>query len=169
MTEKVTPNETKIEKPKGKITLIDLLMIVMIVGVIATIVLPLQNTMNNEDIVRSSFPIMETIVNANNIFKQSGYGVNAKLFSDLDRFNLRSIDNTVYRFDITDSLITATSSRLGTVFYFTINDSSIVATTNDLGRTTKGYFFDTRDNRLKVMENSQDVIIDTWLPEVSFR
>jgi len=169
MTEKVTPNETKIEKPKGKITLIDLLMIVMIVGVIATIVLPLQNTMNNEDIVRSSFPIMETIVNANNAFRQSGWGINAKQFSDLDRFNLRSFDNSVYRFDITDSLITATSSSLGTVFYFTITDSSIVATTNNLGRTTKGYFFDTRDNRLRVMENSQDTIIDSWLPEVSFR
>jgi len=142
MTDTVSTKENNAEKPKGKFSLIDLLMIIMVVGVLATIVLPLQRTKSNEALVRGSLPDMIRIVQANDEFKRGdGFGDNAW---DLDQLNLRNIDMSV--------------------FHFAINDTSIVATTNRLGSLEKAYYFDTRDNRFRVREDSRDVIFDTWLP-----
>ena len=142
MTGTASAKESNVEKPKGKFSLIDLLMIIMIVGVIATIVLPLQQTKSNEAMVRASLPDMFRIIQANDEFRRGdGLGDNAW---DLGLLNLRNIDTSV--------------------FQFAINDTSIVATTDRLGTLEKAYFFDTRDNRFRVREDSRDVIFDSWLP-----
>jgi len=127
---------------KSVFSIIDLLMIIMIVGVVSTIVLPLQQTRKHETLVRASLKEMEKIILANEDFKlYSGWDTYAM---DIGQLNLRDLDTSVFRFAITDT--------------------SVVATTTMLGTREKGYWFDLRDKRFKVNEDSKDVIVDIWLP-----
>jgi len=133
---------------KNKFTVIDLLMVIMVVGVILTIILPLKQSRRHEAIVRNSLKEMEKIIHANEFFKlNSGWDSYAMDFSQLRGFS-------------TEQLRTLNTS----VFNFAVNDTAIVATTAQLGRTEKGYWFDLRDKRFRVNEDSKDVIVDAWLP-----
>ena len=127
---------------KSKFSIIDLLMIIMVVGVVLTIILPLQQTRRHEALVRSSLTEMEKIIRANEDFKlYSGWDTYAM---DIGQLNLRDLDTSALRFAITDT--------------------SVVAITTNLGGEEKGYWFDLRDKRFRVNEDSRDKIVDAWLP-----
>ena len=133
---------------KNKFSIIDLLMVIMIVGVLLTIILPLRQSRKHETLVRESLKEIEKIIHANEYFKlNSGWDTYAMDISQLRGFS-------------TEQMRTLNT----TVFTFAVNDTSIVATTNKLGQTEKGYWFDLRDKRFRVQEDSKDVIVDAWLP-----
>ncbi|MCL2064151.1 MAG: hypothetical protein FWG98_07245 [Candidatus Cloacimonetes bacterium] len=148
MTENNATINQKEKKPKGKFTIIDLLMIIMIVGVALTITLPLKQAREHEAIVRNSVMELEKIMRANEFFRlNSGWDSYAMDLSQLRGFSpqyLRDLDTSI--------------------FTFTVTDTSIVATTNHLAQTEKGYWFDLRDKRFRVNDDSKDVIVDAWLP-----
>ena len=140
MAEKNNVNAGK--KVSSKFSIIDLLMIIMVVGVILTIILPLRQARIHESLVRESMNEMYKVIRANDYFKQySGWQTYAVHIDQL----------------VIDNLNTS-------VFTFAINDTSIIATTEQLGRTEKAYWFDLRDRRIKVREDSKDTIVDAWLP-----
>ena len=141
--------KTKEEKNlKNKFSVIDLLMIIMLVGVILTIVLPLQQAKRHEALVRSSLREMEKIIRANEYFRlNSGwetYAFDIGQLRDFSQQYMRDLDTSV--------------------FNFAVSDTAIVATTTQLGLTEKGYWFDLRDKRFRVNDDSRDVIVDAWLP-----
>ena len=147
MTDKNSTTKAE-KKPHGKFSVIDLLMIIMIVGVALTIMLPLQQTRRHEAIVRNSLMEMEKIILANEYFRlNSGWETYAFDLSQLRDFS------TQYMRDLDTS-----------TFHFAVNDTAIVATTSQLGQTEKGYWYDLRDKRFRVFDDSKDVIVDAWLP-----
>ena len=121
-------------------SLLDLMMIFMIVGVVLTIIIPLRQSKIHEQLVKSSLPEMARIITANDRFYQE-WGWSA---FDLSELNLRDIDTSV--------------------FSFALSDTAIVATTDRIGLSEKAYFFDLRDRRFRVREDSKEYIYDAWLP-----
>lgn len=142
MTDKVSVKVNSDTKQTGKFSLIDLLMIIMVVGVILTIVIPLNQTRKHESMVRNSLSDMARIIKANEEFKlNSGWDDYAM---DISQLNLRDLDMSVFK--------------------FAINDTAVVAVTEKLGTEEKSYYYDLRDKRFRVREDSKDIIIDAWLP-----
>ena len=125
---------------RAKITLIDLMMIIMFVGIVLTLFIPLQQTKKQERIVKSSLKEMQRIVNSNEEY----YSIFNSYSTNFSYLNLRDIDNTY--------------------FEYTLSDTAVVASTNKLGPTTKSYYYDLKMKKFKVYADSKDVIIDTWLP-----
>ena len=147
MTEKDT---TKV-KSEFKLTLIDLMMIIMIVGLVLTVIIPLQQTRRHESLVRESLRDMIKIIEANEDFKlNSGWDDYAMDLGQLDGY-LRDLGKS--------SLNINTS-----IFAYTLSDTIIVATSEKLDHETKSYYYDMRDQRFRVSENSKDIIFDAWLP-----
>jgi Tfp pilus assembly major pilin PilA len=142
-------NSPQGNKQKGKFSIIDLLMMIMIVGVILTIILPLQQTRKHEAIVRASLIEMEKVIRANEYFKlYSGWDEYAMDITQLRDFSHR------YLSDLDTS-----------IFTFTVNDTSIIATTKHIGRYDASYWLDLRDGMIRVSDDSRDVIIPAWLPQ----
>ncbi|MCK9328730.1 MAG: hypothetical protein M0Q94_02520 [Candidatus Cloacimonetes bacterium] len=127
-----------------KFSLIDLLMIIMIVGVILTIIIPIQQTRKIENIVKDSFSEMQKIIKANEEFKRGDWGDYA---FDIDMLNLKDLDESVFK--------------------FSLNDTSIVAVTTEFGNEEKAYYYHLFDRRFRVRNDSKDVIFDAWLPTVT--
>ena len=142
MTEKDLSGKAGDVKVRGKFSIVDLLMVIMIVGVILTIIMPLRQVRQHETIVRTSLKEIEKIIRANEDFKvNSGWDEYAM---DLSQLNVRDLDTSVFK--------------------FAVNDTSVVATTEALGVGVKSYWYDLRDKRFKVPEDSRDLIVPAWLP-----
>ena len=123
-----------------RITLLDLMMVFMIIGVILTLIIPLRQSKTHEQLVKDSLKQMEAIIVAyDHFFHNEGWQP-----FDLSQLNLRNIDTSVFSFALTDT--------------------AIVATTDQIGLSEKAYFFDLRDRRLRVREDSKEYIYDAWLP-----
>ena len=127
-------------KPRGKFTIMDLLMVIMVVGIFFTLTLSVQQTKKYEAIVRESVDDIITILHAMETFKVTE-GWDA---FDIDQLNLRNYKSKD--------------------FVYTLTDTAVVATTTNLVAEEKTYFYDLREHRFRVSPNSKDIIEDSWLP-----
>lgn len=124
-----------------KFSLIDMLMIIMLVGVILTIIIPIRQTRRHERIVKSSLADMARIIDANEEFKLNVWGEYAM---DISQLNIRDLDESNFK--------------------FTVNDTAVVAVSNTLAAEEKAFYYDLRDKRFRVRQDSRDIIFDAWLP-----
>ncbi len=139
---KIVTNSSGIKK----FSLIDLLMIIMLVGVILTIIIPIQQSRKHEVMVKESFSEMQKIIKANEDLKNSDWGEYA---FDISMLNISDLDESMFK--------------------FTVNDTSIVAVTDKLSNEEKAYYYHLFDRRFRVRHDSKDIIFDAWLPTVKFQ
>jgi len=133
--------QTNVPEAKGKFSMIDLLMIIMIVGVIMTVMIPIQQTKRQEMIVKGSLKQMEQIINANENWKANDeWGEYA---FDIGQLNLK-LDTSVFSFSLTDT--------------------TVVAVSEVIAKEPKSYYYDLRDKKFRVDDDSEDVILRAWLP-----
>jgi len=127
---------------KGKFSIIDLVMIIMVVGVIMTIVIPVQQTKSHETYVKNSLQDMARIINANEKFKLND------LFEEyapsLNYLKLEGLDQSIFTYTLTDTTVVATSSKLA--------------------KYDKSYYYDLREKKFRVSEDSEDIILAPWMP-----
>jgi type II secretory pathway pseudopilin PulG len=134
--------QSSVDEGKGKFTIIDLVMLIMVVGVILTIIVPLQQMRKHEAIVKGSLPDMVRIISANEQYRLNDeFGEYAW---DLSLLNLRDIDTSV--------------------FTFTLTDTTVVAHTFQIGSDSTSYYYDLRDKRFRVPDDSSNLILNAWLP-----
>jgi len=135
--------QTSTAEIKSKFSLIDLLMIIMVVGVIMTIMIPIQQTKKQEMMVRDSLQEMKKIIIANENWKANDdFNEYAWIIGQL---NLK-LDTSVFEYSLTDTTIVAISHK------------------NTLAKEEKTYYFDLRDKKFRVTDDSEDVILRAWLP-----
>ena len=139
-TEKSVEKKKEVTKLKGKFTIMDLLMVIMVVGIFFTLTLSVLQTKKYEAIVRESVDDIITILLAMENFRVTE-GWDA---FDIDQLNLRNFKSKD--------------------FVYTLTDTAVVATTNNLVAEEKTYFYDLREHRFRVSQNSRDIIEDSWLP-----
>ena len=135
--------QTSTAEIKSKFSLIDLLMIIMVVGVIMTIMIPIQQTKKQEMMVRDSLQEMKKIIIANENWKANDdFNEYAWIIGQL---NLK-LDTSVFEYSLTDTTIVAISHK------------------NTLAKEEKTYYFDLRDKKFRITDDSEDVILRAWLP-----
>ena len=140
VNKKVAEKKQVKSKPRGKFTIMDLLMVIMVVGVFFTLTLSVQQTKRYEAIVRESVDDMITILNALERFKvEEGFEAH-----DISQLNLRNLKSQS--------------------FTYAMSDTAIVATSTTLVAVEKEFYYDLRDRRFRVNPESRDIIEVGWLP-----
>jgi len=118
-----------------------LMMMIMVIGVICTILIPVQHSRHHQTYVTNSLQDMKKIVAANEHFKETDeFGDYAW---DLSQLNLK-VDQSI--------------------FQYTLSDTTIVAEAKNLSRDTKSYYYDMKTRKYHVTEGSEDVIFKAWMP-----
>ena len=138
MSEQVNTPEVK-----GRFSMIDLLMVIMVVGVLMTVMIPIQQTKKHEMMVRDSLNEMKKIIIANETWKANDdFNEYAWYIGQLDL----KLDTSVFEYSLTDTTIVAISHK------------------NTLAKEEKTYYFDLRDKKFRITDDSEDVILRAWLP-----
>ncbi len=140
---------TKIEK-KNKFSLIELLMIIMLVGIIFTLIIPLQTDKKNYEKMKEAIRNIQVIARADVIFKNDP-------------------ENGYYAFDVSMLNIDKELIKPGNDFFFdySLTDSTVVATTNDnFGKKGASVYYYLPQGPWGVGDDkiSKSVIDPNWLP-----
>jgi deoxyadenosine/deoxycytidine kinase len=85
---------------------------------------------------------MARIINANESFKLNDDF--EQYAHNLSSLNLTNLDESIFTFSLTDTTVVATSTKLST--------------------SEKSYYYDLREKKFRVSENSEDIILPTWMP-----
>jgi len=134
-------NDTEVKTQKAKFSIIDLMMMIMVIGVICTILIPVQQSKKHQAYVHDSLKDMENIRIANERFKAN---------NEWDE----------YSFNLNDLNVRVDQS----IFNYALSDTAIVAETDKLAREPKSFYVDMKTGKYHVSEGSEDIIFKAWLP-----
>ena len=140
---------TQIEK-KGKFSLIELLMIIMLVGIIFTLIIPLRTDKQNHEKMREAIKNIQILARADVAFKNDP-------------------ENGYYAFDVSMLNVDKKMEKLGTDFFFdySLTDSTVVATTNEnFGKKGAMIYYYLPQGPWGVGDDkiSKSIIDPNWLP-----
>jgi len=140
---------TQIEK-KGKFSLIELLMIIMLVGIIFTLIIPLRTDKQNHGKMREAIKNIQILARADVKFKNDP-------------------ENGYYAFDVSMLNVDKKMEKLGTDFFFdySLTDSTVVATTNEnFGKKGAMIYYYLPQGPWGVGDDkiSKSIIDPNWLP-----
>jgi len=126
---------------KTKFSIIDLMMMIMVIGVICTILIPVQQSRKHQTFVLNSLQDMANIRAANEIYKANDE------WGDYS-WNLNELNVKVDQ----------------SIFVYALSDTAIVAETNKLAREPKSFYLDMKTGKYHVAEGSEDIIFKAWMP-----
>ncbi len=123
MEEKMVENSS-LEK-KGKFSLIELLMIIMLVGIIFTLIVPLRIDKMNHMKIKEAIKNIQIIARADVAFKENPengyYAFDVSMLNIKDKLE-KSHDNFLFDYSLTDSTVVATTNmnfgKEGAVIYY---------------------------------------------------
>jgi competence protein ComGC len=141
--------ENSIEK-KSKFSLIELLMIIMVVGIVFTLIVPMQTDKNNHEKIKEAIKNIQIITRANIAFKSDP-------------------ENGYYAFDVSMLNIDDKLEKKGDNFLFdyTLTDTTVIATTNKFfGKEGAEIFYYLPQGPWQAGKNSvtKKIIDPNWLP-----
>jgi len=126
----------------GKFGIMDLLMVIMVVGIFFTLTLSVLQTKEREKIVRESVEDMKMI-----LIKMAEFEAEVGMTAwDISQLNIRDFKSKHFKYSITDP------------------DTAVTAITNSLVAEEKMFYFDLREKRFRVRQDSKNIIEDNWLP-----
>jgi len=115
---------TSLEK-KGKFSLIELLMIIMLVGIIFTLIVPLRNDKLNHGKIKEAIKNIQIIARADVAFKEDPengyYAFDVSMLDIKDKLE-KTNDEFLFKYSLTDSTVVATTNmnfgKEGAVIYY---------------------------------------------------
>ena len=156
--------DNSIVEKKGKFSLIELLMIIMLVGIIFTLIIPLRNDRLNQKKMKEAIYNIQVIARADVAFKNdpaNGYYIFEHTVVKLDEDGTYSGEDLL---NIIDDL-----QQTQNFFYFdySVTDSTVVASTNkNFGKEGAKLFYYLPSGPWGVGEDriSKSVLDPNWLP-----
>jgi type II secretory pathway pseudopilin PulG len=141
--------ENRIEK-KSKFSLIELLMIIMVVGIVFTLIVPMQTDKRNHEKVKEAIKNIQILTRANIAFKENP-------------------DNGYYAFDVSMLNISDKLEKKGENFMFdyTLTDTTVVATSNkNFGKEGAFIFYYLPQGPWQAGKDriTEKIIDPNWLP-----
>jgi Tfp pilus assembly protein PilE len=154
---------TKIEKSK-KFTLIELIMIIMLVGIVFTLIIPLNTDKLNHKKLKEAVHNMQVIARSDVAFKvdpSNGYFIFEHTVVKLDEEGNYTGEDLLY---IKDDLQKTDNAFL---FDYSVTDTTVVAVTNrNFGKTGASIFYYLPNGPWGVRKDkiSESIIDPNWLP-----
>jgi hypothetical protein len=154
---------TAIEK-KGKFSLIELLMIIMIVGIVFTLIIPLRNDRIIQEKIKEAVMNIQIIARADIAFKEdpaNGYYIFEHNVLTMDTGDGNTGDDLLN--------VQGDLEKFADVFYFdySVTDSTVMATTNaNFGKEDAVIFYYLPNGPWNVGNDkvSKDIFDPNWLP-----
>jgi len=132
---------TETKAPKVKFSIIDLMMMIMVIGVICTILIPVQQSRKHQTYVLNSLQDMQKIRVANINYKENDEW--GEYSWNLDDLHVK-VDQSIFR--------------------YALSDTTIVAETSKLAREPKSFYLEMDSGKYYVTEGSEDIIFKAWMP-----
>lgn len=156
--------EDKVVKKKGKFSLIELLMIIMVVGIIFTLIIPLKNDRVTQDKLKEAIKNVQIIARADVDFFEdpnNGYYIFEHVVLKLDEGDGNTGEDLL---NVQPKL-----EKINDVFYFdyAVTDTTVVAITNkNFGKAGAVVYYYLPNGPWGVGEDnvSENVFDPNWLP-----